>query len=105
MDSFNALLDRVLYYILLPATLFGAGGAMISSGRKNKSVKQSIFEVTCGAITTNAFSPLIQAYCPPEMHNTMYFLAGFGGYECVGRLHEAVVTALEKRIKKKIAGE
>lgn len=48
MDSIAELIDRILALLLLPATLYGAGGALMSARRKSKPMKQTLVEVIGG---------------------------------------------------------
>ncbi|MDR2056148.1 MAG: hypothetical protein LBQ10_09820 [Desulfovibrio sp.] len=105
MERFISFLNDVLSVFLLPATLYGAGGALMHAGRKGKSFRQVLFEVLGGVLTTNALAPLIRNYCPDEAQTTLYFLVGWGGLKCVDRIYEAVVAALERRIQRKLGDE
>ncbi|MDL2315493.1 hypothetical protein LJC59_00220 [Desulfovibrio sp. OttesenSCG-928-A18] len=102
MDSATEILDRILAWLLLPATLYGAGGALMHAGRKKQPVRKTIVELTGGAITANMVCPLVQHYTPEQMHYTLFFLVGWGGLELVGRLYEAIAAALEARIRRRL---
>ncbi|GAB1254774.1 hypothetical protein [Desulfovibrio falkowii] len=100
-ESLNYL-ERILQFVLLPASLFGAGGALMHSSRKGRSIGQTFMEVVGGVVTTNMVCPLIQAETPDTWHYTLFFLVGWGGLELVGRLYEAGVCALERYIQRKV---
>ena len=100
-ESLNYL-ERILQFILLPASLYGAGGALMHSTRKGRSISQALMEVVGGVVTTNMVCPLIQAETPEKWHYTLFFLVGWGGLELVGRLYEAGVCALERYIQRKV---
>jgi hypothetical protein len=104
-ERFASLLNDVMAFLLLPATIYGAGGAFMQSARKGKTVKQTLFEVVGGVIITSALSPLVVTYCPTETHPGLYFLVGWGGLKFVDRMYLAVVAALERRIQRKIGDE
>ena len=100
-DSMN-FLERVLAWLLLPTTIYGAGGAILHSVRKRRSPTQAVLEAFGGIITTNMLGPVIQSSAPEMWQFSLYFLVGWGGLEAVGRLYEAVVQAFEKRIQNQI---
>ena len=105
MDSITELIDRILALLLLPATLYGAGGALMSARRKGKLIRQSFVEVVGGAFTAHMLTPVVVSYVPDVWHSVVFFLVGWGGLELVSRLYEAAATAIETRITKKIGGE
>jgi hypothetical protein len=106
MERLTSFLGDFLSFLLLPATLFGAGGALVQSGHKGKTVKQTVFAVVGGVIVTSALSPLVIAYVPQEAaHPGLYFLVGWGGLEFVDRVYQAVMGAIERRIQRKIGDE
>ena len=105
MDNITSLLDRILAVMLLPATLYGAGGAFIRARRTGKPLRQSIVEVIGGAFTANMTAELVVKNVPLEWWPICFFLVGWGGLELVGRLYEALAQALERRIQRKIGGE
>ena len=105
MDSITGLIDRILTLLLLPATLYGAGGALMHARRKGKPVRQSFIEVFGGSFTAHMLTPVVVAYVPDVWHSVCFFLVGWGGLELVGRLYEAAAKGLENRITKKIGGE
>ena len=100
-ESLNYL-ERLLQFILLPASLYGAGGALMHSTRKGRTLGQAVIEVVGGVVTANMVCPLIQAETPAQWHYTLFFLVGWGGLELVGRLYEAGVCALERYIQRKV---
>ena len=105
MDSIAELIDRILTLLLLPATLYGAGGALMHARRRGKPVRQSFVEVIGGAFTAHMLTPVVVAYVPEVWHSVFFFLVGWGGLELVGRLYEAAAKGLENRVTKKISGE
>ncbi|MDY0204643.1 MAG: hypothetical protein RBR49_11050 [Desulfovibrio desulfuricans] len=98
-------LERILQFTLLPASLYGASGALMHSARKGRSIGQTFVEVVGGVVTTNMTCPLIQAEMPEKWHYTLFFLVGWGGLELVGRIYEAAVCALERYIQRKVNPE
>lgn len=102
MQDNLTLAERILAFLFLPATLYGAGGAFLHSTRKGRSSLQVVLEAIGGAITTNMLSPLIVKFTPLEIHYTLFFFAGWGGLELVGRMYEAIASAAEKRIHNQI---
>ena len=104
MDSIADLIDRILALLLLPATLYGAGGALMSARRKGKPMKQTLVEVIGGAFTANMTGNIIVSNVSSDWQSICFFLVGWGGLELVGRLYEAAATALERRIIKNIGG-
>ena len=105
MDSITELFDKLLALVLLPATLYGAGGAFMQARRSKKPARQTIIEVFGGTITANMLSPLVQDFTPEKWHYTLFFLVGWGGLELVGRLYEVGARSLEQRIAQKIGGD
>ena len=105
MDSITELIDRILTLLLLPATLYGAGGALMHARRRGKPIRQSFVEVIGGAFTAHMLTPVVVAYVPEVWHSVMFFLVGWGGLELVGRVYEATAKALEARIARKLGGE
>ena len=105
MDTISELLDRALAALLLPATLYGAGGAFISARRAGKPLRHSIVEVFGGAFTANMMADLVAGNVPQEWLPICFFLVGWGGRDLVGRLYEATARALERRIERKIGDE
>lgn len=102
MQDNLTLLDRALAFLLLPATVWGAGGALFHSSRKGRTPLQVLFEGIGGAFTTHMLSPFVVKYVPPDMHPIIYFYLGWGGLEFVGRIYEAGASALENRIRNTI---
>lgn len=99
MQDNLSLIERALAFLLLPATIWGAGGAFIHSARKGRTPLQVVFEAVGGAFTTHMLAPLVARYVSPDMHPIVYFFIGWGGLEFVGRLYEAGASALENRIR------
>jgi hypothetical protein len=104
IDSVLEFLDRVFTLILLPATLYGAGGALMNAKRTGKPLRQTALEVIGGAITANMLCPVVQDLTPERWHYTLFFLVGWGGLEMVGRLYEVAAQMMERRIKRQIGG-
>ncbi len=100
-DTLN-LAERLLQWLLLPASLYGAGGAIMHSARKGRSPLHACFEAVGGVFTANMVCPLIQDATPEKWHYTLFFLVGWGGLELVSRLYEAGVVALERYVHRKI---
>ena len=105
MDNLTGFLDRVLGWLLLPATLYGAGGALLRYGRKDKPARQTVAEVFGGALIANVVCPLVQDMTPEKWHFTCFFLVGWGGLELIGRAYEALAQGIESRIRKQVGGE
>lgn len=105
IDNLSEILDRALAALLLPATFYGAGGAFIHARRTGKPLRQSAVEVLGGAFTANMTADLVSMNVPQEWLPICFFLVGWGGLELVGRIYEALASALERRIQRKIGGE
>ncbi|MDL2317185.1 hypothetical protein LJC59_08990 [Desulfovibrio sp. OttesenSCG-928-A18] len=105
MDSLTDIIDRVLAWLLLPATFYGAGGALMHAGRKGRNLRKTLIEIIGGAITANMVCPLVQDYSPEQLHYTLFFLVGWGGLELVGRLYDVFAAALEERVRSKLRGK
>lgn len=101
-DEWREILERGLAWLLMPATIYGAGGAIINAARSGKNWKQVCFEGAGGVVAANMVGPLITAHSPETWHYTLYFFVGWGGLELVGRIYEAGVSALERRIQNRI---
>ena len=98
-------LEKILAYVLLPATFWGAAGALTRSIKLRKSWKLWFFEMLGGVLTANMVYPLIAERVDDKWHYTLFFLVGWGGLELIGRLYEVSASALERRIQKKINPE
>lgn len=105
MTDLKTTLDSILAWLLLPTTLFGAGGAAIRALRQGKCAKQVLAETIGGVVVSNMLGPVIAKNMPEHWHYTLFFLAGFGGLELVGRIYEAIASGLEQRARNKAAGE
>ena len=88
MDDFINAIGKLIATLLVPATLYGAGGALMQARRKNKSIQQTLFEVLGGSITANMLAPLLVDATPEKWHHTLFFLSGWGGLELVSRVYE-----------------
>ena len=95
-------LEKILVCLLLPATFWGAAGALTRSIRMRKNWKHWLFEMMGGVLSANMVCPLVVERVNEQWHYTLFFLVGWGGLELMGRLYEACATALEKHIQKKI---
>lgn len=82
MDSRQAL-DAFLSWLLLPPTLYGAGGAMLRAARTGRNWKQIGLETLGGIIVANMVGPLLAVHAPGHWHGTLYFLAGWGGLDLI----------------------
>ena len=102
MNDLKQLLDDALSWLLLPASLYGMGGAILSAARKGKGWKQIALEGTGGVFVANMVGPLVAMHAPEHWHYTLYFLVGWCGLEGVGRLYEAIAAAVERRIQRRI---
>lgn len=98
-------LEKILAYVLFPATFWGAAGALTRSIRTRKNWKLWVTEMLGGVLTANMVCPLIVEHVDDKWHHTLFFLVGWGGLELIGRLYEASASALERRIQKKINPE
>ena len=99
MNDFLQGLDGLLTWLLLPTTLFGAGGAIVHAIRKGRNLKQVVFEGGGGVIIVNALGPVITKNAPEQWHYTLYFLVGWGGLEAFGRLYKTALAGAEKRLQ------
>lgn len=102
MDSIRQALDTMIAWLLLPATLYGAGGAMLRAARTGRSWKQIGLETLGGVIVANMVGPLLSVHAPEHWHGTFYFLAGWGGLELVAWGYELAVKMAEVRLHKKL---
>ena len=98
-------LEKILAYVFLPATFWGAAGALTRSIKTRRCWKLWFFEMVGGSLTANMVFPLISEYADEKYQYTLYFFIGWGGLELIGRLYEASASALERRIQKKINPE
>lgn len=102
MQDVTDFLERALQALLLPASVYGAAGALMHSARKGRTLPHTLFEVVGGLVAANMLGPVVQKNTPEEWWYTLFFLVGWGGMELVSRLYEAAVQALEGRIRKRI---
>ena len=105
MDNLTELAERLLSWLLLPATLYGAAGAFVRSRRAGQPLRKTLLELVCGVLMTNAMAPAIESYLTASWHSTAYFLVGFGGVLLAERLYDVAAEALEKRLKRKLDGD
>lgn len=94
--------ETILTWLLMPATIFGAGGAVIHAVRKGESLRQTLIKGASGIIIAHMIYPIITVHTADIWHYSLYFLTGWGGLELVNRIYEAVVSALEERIRGRI---
>ena len=104
MDAIRQALDTFLSWLLLPPTLYGAGGAMLRAARTGRSWKQIGLETLGGVVVANMVGPLLSVHAPEHWHGTLYFLAGWGGLELVAWGYELAVKMAEARVHKRIGG-
>ena len=104
MEQFTDWVERVLSLIFVPATVYGAAGALMRRRRDTRSVRQIVSEVFGGALTAHMLTQVIQHNIPYEWQSVCFFLAGWGGLELVGRLYEAIAQGLENRVRSRIEG-
>jgi len=83
MEALRQVIDTLCAWLLMPATLVGGAGGLLSSVRAGRCMKRSLFEALCGAVVANVTFPLIVAYFPPAWHFTLFFIAGIGGLKMV----------------------
>ena len=105
MDTIRQALDSFLVWALLPATLYGAGGAALRSikaGKKRPGV--IVFEALAGIIIANMAGPLLAKYAPVHWHATLYFLAGWGGLAAVDYFYSLALRVLTTKIWKDFDG-
>lgn len=105
MDGVVDFLNECLAVVLLPATLYGAGGAVMHARSRGKPLRQSFFEVLGGALTANMLCPIVSDYAPANWHYTLFFFVGWGGLEFVGRSYEAFAKSWERRITQTVGGD
>ena len=101
MDSLRQALDSLFSWLVLPATIYGAGGAMLRAARTGRSWRQIIFETVGGVTVANMLGPLISKHAPENWHASMYFLAGWGGLELVGWAYELTLRITARRIERR----
>lgn len=105
MQELSEWLDRILTVVFVPATAYGATGAALRCIRAGVGKRRLIIEVIGGAIATNALMPIIAEYTPQSWHYTLCLGVGLAGIEGISRFYEAVASAVENRIKRRISGE
>ena len=102
MDTIWRAVDTLLSWLLLPPTLYGAGGAMLRATRTGRTWKQIALETIGGVTVANMVGPLLSVHAPEHWHGTLYFLAGWGGLELVAWGYELAVRIAETRIHKRL---
>lgn len=102
MDTVRQVFETFIAWLLLPPTLYGAGGAMLRAARTGRSWKQIVLETLGGVIVANMVGPLLSVHAPEYWHGTLYFLAGWGGLELVAWGYELAVKVAEARVHKRI---
>lgn len=104
MDNLTEIAERLLAWLLLPATVYGAAGAFVQTRRAGQSLRKTAVEVASGVLVTNAVAPLVEGHLAVSWHSTVYFLVGFGGMALAARVYDAAADALERRVRGKIDG-
>ena len=102
MDNLRQAVETLLAWLFLPATVYGAGGAMLRAARTGRSWKQIALETLGGVTVANMVGPLLSVHAPEHWHGTLYFLAGWGGLELVAWGYELAVKIAEVRIQKRL---
>ena len=105
MDTLRQALDAFLSWLLLPATLYGAGGAMLRAARTGRSWKRIGLETLGGIAVANMAGPLLAVHAPGHWHATLYFLAGWGGLELVAWAYDQAVRIIETKLRKRLGDE
>ena len=105
METIRQAFDTLLSWLLLPPTLYGAGGAMLRASRTGRKWKQIVLETIGGVIVANMVGPLLSVHAPEHWHGTLYFLAGWGGLELVAWGYEQAVRIAEARLHHRLGSE
>ena len=83
MEQLRSILDAALTWLLMPATLIGGAGGLLSSLSHKHGWTRCIFDAVSGAVVANIVFPVIARYCPEPWHYTLFFLSGIGGLKMV----------------------
>lgn len=105
MDSFSDFVDKVLSWLLLPATGYGACGAFFRCKRNGKSIIQTATEVVGGAVVANVTMPIVAEYAPASTHWTIFFLVGWGGMGLVELAYYVFARGVEVKIRRALGME
>lgn len=87
MTELRQFFDAVCAWLLMPATLVGGAGGLLSSARRGESLRRALFNGFAGAVVAHVTFPLVQAYFPEPWHNSLMFLAGLGGLKMVNTVY------------------
>jgi hypothetical protein len=91
VEEFNAFVERIMSWLLLPATLLGACGGMLAAVNGGKSWPQVIIKTVSGAIVAHICGPVIAEYVPQAWVYAATFLAGWGGLELAGKAYSMML--------------
>ncbi len=83
MDQIKEVIDAAVSWLLMPATLIGGAGGLLSSISHRHGAARCGFNAVCGAVVANIVFPVIARYCPEPWHYTLFFLSGIGGLKMV----------------------
>lgn len=80
------MIDKILAWLFLPPTMYGAAGAVFTAVRSRGCSKSRLRCVVIGAVnlfggvvTSTITAPIIVAYLPDPWHPMSFFLSGMGG--------------------------
>jgi|GEM_PF-3640411 len=99
MTSLQDLADKLVAFVLLPATIYGAGGGILRAFKSGKRGAQIALEGASGAFVAHMCGPLITAYVPEPWQYPCVFLSGWGGLELVSRAYTLATEWVVARIR------
>ena len=91
VETVRSILDAIIQWLIMPATLIGGAGGLLSSIGKRQGWARTVFNAVSGAIVANVVFPVIEAYCPQPWHYTLFFLSGIGGLKMVESFYAWIV--------------
>lgn len=107
-DFLQNILDwlyNFLSILFVPASAFGAIGAIQRGVKEKETGRQLLFRAVGGCVIVSMAMPVVADYLPQNWLYTAAYLCGWIGVEGVSWLAEQILTALGKRAQKKISGE
>lgn len=110
METIHELIDAAISWLLMPATLIGGAGGLLSSISHRHGAARCGFNAVCGAVVANIVFPVIERYCPEPWHYTLFFLSGIGGLKMVETVYrwifdEGLAKDILKALLERLTGK
>ncbi len=100
INTASEIMDKIISWLLLPATIYGACGAFLRSRHRGKTFSQTGIEIFGGTVIANVTMPIVQQYAPQSWQWTAFFLVGWGGLYLVEAIYGVALRILNHKIHK-----